>query len=182
MVKFDSRLQFFRWRSTKAHSARGAEGGEEHETNVALRRQKAPPRGAGSGIFAERGPQRCDCSLRHSSRPSACPCWLSGERRGRTRRRSGRRCFEDLGQDVEYVMLMVEAHGLLMLGKLACTVEQRARFRVLSTQTTAKETSTSCAPGKRKRKKRRRSFLELPLLHALLALGNLVFSQRVPCA
>ena len=39
--------------------------------------------------------------------------------------------------DDEFVMLMVEAHGLLTLGKPAWTAEQRARLRVLSTWITS---------------------------------------------
>ena len=58
--------------------------------------------------------------------------------------------LEDLGQDV---MLMAEAHELLMLGKPAWTAEQRARFRVLSTQITSKQAASS-TPGRRKRKRR----------------------------
>ena len=40
---------------------------EEHETNDALRRQKALPPGARPGILAELEPQRSDRSLRRSS-------------------------------------------------------------------------------------------------------------------
>ena len=39
---------------------------EEHETNNAPRRQKAPPPGARPGILAEPGPQSSDRSLRRS--------------------------------------------------------------------------------------------------------------------
>ena len=68
--------------------------------------------------------------------------------------------LEDLGQ---YVMLMAEAHGLLMLGKPAWTAEQRARFRVLTLLRPRRG-------GGRGRRGGRRSFLELHLLLTLLAI------------
>ena len=49
--------------------------------------------------------------------------------RGKEEEEERTKKLEDLGQ---YVMLMAEAHGLLILGKPAWTAGQRARFRVLT--------------------------------------------------
>ena len=82
--------------------------------------------------------------------------------------------LEDLGL---YVMLMAEAHGLLMLGKPAWTAEQRARFRVLSTQITSKEASASSGRRKRKRKRRKKKLPRTSsFAHAARNLKSGVFS------
>ena len=54
-------------RSTEPDDSHQGREVEEHVTNNALRRQKAPPPGARPGLLAEPGPQRSDRSLRHSS-------------------------------------------------------------------------------------------------------------------
>ena len=127
------------------------------------------------------------------SQPLACPYWMerrerqwtpppsplltaqAPEAKRKDEEEERTKKLEDLGQDV---MLMAEAHELLLLGKPAWTAEQRARFRVLSTQITSKEASASSTPGRRKRKKRRKK--KLPRIssfaHAARNLKSGVFS------
>ena len=169
----------------------------EPEQHEAPRRQEPRPPRVRLGSVAEPGPQRSDRSLWHSSGEtlptpglpvldgasgeavdSSALSFLTAqapEAKRKDEEEERTKKLEDLGQDV---MLMAEAHELLLLGKPAWTAEQRARFRVLSTQITSKEASASSTPGRRKRKKRRKK--KLPRIssfaHAARHLKSGVFS------